>query len=176
MNATVQHENIGERKVSTAKGERRGEVSSEWMGRPDDQRFTSLIDLRDHVQRWRDLSEEVVRSVTALSFDHETTSNDLVFRFDGQPLEPTPWAFDQIATTLGTPRDYMRRLVESGAADLAALCLTQGVVERGGREVMLYKTETELRAVTSASYGRIHDVEIANALVDLAGTGAGEMR
>jgi hypothetical protein len=54
--------------------------------------------------------------------------------------------------------------------------MTQGVVDKGNRDVMVYRSPGEVRAVTSTSYGRIYDSEIADALVNLAGTGAGEMR
>lgn len=155
---STQHSNVGSRKIDAHRGECRGDVSVQWFSRPDDQKFTSLVDLRDHVRRQREISEEIVRAANLLSFEavQGAEGEELAFAFDGERFEPTAWTFDQMTSLLGTPRDYMRRLVAGGAADLAALCLTQGVVDRGEKEVMVYRTPTEVRGITSPSYGRIY--------------------
>jgi hypothetical protein len=74
----------------------------------------------------------------------------------------TPWAFDQVARQAGAPAGYLRKLDPS----LAANCLNDGLGklsadERTADQLFYFRKGGDgltLRALTSTSYSRLHDV------------------
>lgn len=164
-----------------SKGAVRGDVSSQWASRPDDERFTDLNALRDHLAAVHERSYETPLPVNAIEFVAGDIA-DPKARFDlrigapslANPVRPTHWSFGQLASMAGAPGNYLRRL----PAELAADALTWGLhTQRGGEaDVMLYGDDDRLHAVTSAKYGRIPDHTVVDAVRKIAGSGRGEMR
>lgn len=150
------------------------QASNQWATRPADQRFTSLLELRDSVQHARDHSKAMTLSSRRLQLAPvEGTRNGLVVVGpNGNPAELTHFSFGQIAQRAGAPAGYLRNVPSALAAD----CINYGLqVSRDVEDigVLLYKNggPAEMRAVTGPAYGRVWNSTIANALVDRFGDG-----
>jgi hypothetical protein len=165
-------------RVDVSRGERIGRVSSEWFSRPADERFLSLNDLHRTVKARADrsgartLESREVR-VEAARDNPERLS--LILPGEPQPVAPTHWSFGQLASLVGAPAGYLRGL----PAPIAGINLQYGLTHHRAEMVKAYTSEarrTELRAVTGPDYGRIHDHELVEAVMRMAGNGTGDTR
>ena len=149
------------------------QASQQWMTRPSDERFASLIDLNAHVQNIRANSRGKVLSSRALSVAPTDDNRGLIcVGPNGSPAGLTNWSFGQLAQRAGAPAGYLRDL----PAPLAADCLNFGMQHVRDPEsvgVLLYKNggAPELRAVTGPNYGRVWNATITQSLVDRFGDG-----
>lgn len=153
------------------------QASRQWATRPDDERFTSLYDLQDHVHAIRNKSMAGVVSSRNIEFrpDESDTMNGLaVYGPNGHGYNPTHWSFGQLASLAKAPAGYLRTL----AAPIAADCLNYGM--KFNREVeevglLVYRDEEAqefaIRAATGPNYGRIWNTQIADQLVQRFGDG-----
>jgi hypothetical protein len=150
------------------------QASHEWSSRPEDERFTSLIDLAEHCERARTLSSAKVvstRGIEARPVEGDSKAL-VVVGPNGGALAPTNWAFGQLATRAGAPAGYLRDL----PAPLAADCINYGLTRKDAEDtgVLLRKDPSgiaTLNAVTGPNYGRVWNATIARALVDRFGDG-----
>jgi hypothetical protein len=148
------------------------QASRQWATRPDDERFISLFDMRDHFHNVRDRSREVVvstRKIEAVAdADHKGLS---IVGPGGHGYYPTNWAFGQLAGLAEAPGNYLRTL----PAEIAADCVNYGLkfkrnVDEAG--LLLYKNgSSELRAATGPKYGRIWNSDILDTLTNRIGDG-----
>ena len=148
------------------------ECSKQWSSRPDDERFCSLTELRDHVLNTREHSNAVVASTRQIKAAPGDDLKSLVIEnLSGDAYSPTHAAFGQLATLAGAPAGYLRTLPSPMAAD----CINWGL--QYGRDiedigVLLYKNGAPiLRAATGPAYGRIWDSDIVGGLVQAFGDG-----
>lgn len=149
----------------------------QWKSRPDDERFTSLIELRDAKQALQSRSARKIVSSRVLTV--QPTASDPVNALElvgqnGVPASPTHHSFGQLATLAGAPAGYMRAL----PAPIAADCINYGLrFHRNVDDIGLLLSRSEdgadisLRAATGPNYGRIWDADVATALVDRFGDG-----
>ncbi len=89
--------------------------------------------------------------------------------------DATHWSFGQLASLVGAPAGYLRGL----PAPIAGINLQYGLTHHRAEMVKTYTSEdgrTELRAVTGPDYGRIHDHELVEAVMRIAGNGTGDTR
>jgi hypothetical protein len=151
------------------------QASHEWSSRPEDQRFTSLIDLADHCERARAFSTAKVvstRSIEARPVEGDSRALMIVGP-NGNALAPTNWAFGQLAARAGAPSGYLRDL----PAPLAADCINYGLTRKDAEDtgVLLRKDPgtgiATLNAVTGPNYGRVWNATIARSLVERFGDG-----
>lgn len=154
------------------------QANRQWSTRPSEERFISLLDMRETMQHNRQISRECVVSSRRL---HVVPTPDnrgvMVQGPSGYQFEPTHWAFGQAAALVGAPAGYLRDL----PAPLAADCLNYGLhVEREAQDVgvLLRKNgRSEIMAMTGPRYGRIWNADVVSALVDRFGDGVtGEWR
>ena len=143
-------------------------ASREWASRSDDQRFTSLSELRDSVASRRQQSWTAAPKVT----DLRTVIDDGQLRIEvydpthseRRKLSPTHWGFGQVAQYANAPASYLRRL----PVELAAINLQYGLERDNIRPDALVLAQSNghdsLRAITSQSYGRIWDLEVVEAV------------
>ena len=99
----------------------------------------------------------------------------LILPGDPEPVAPTHWSFGQLAGLVGAPAGYLRRL----PATVAGINLQYGLSHHRTEMVKAYTSQdgrTELRAVTGPDYGRIHDFELVDAVMRIAGNGTGDTR
>lgn len=150
-------------------------ASNQWRTRPEDERFTSLIDLDSHVQNVRRMSSSKVVSSRALQFapDPADEMNRIVVTGPGgNSVDPTHWSFGQLATLAGAPAGYLRDLPAAIAAD----CLNFGMrfnreIEDVGVLLTRGESRTEIRAATGPRYGRIWNADITPELINRFGDG-----
>ena len=105
----------------------------------------------------------------SLALSHDADGDLLLTSPDGQPVTFTNWSFGQLASLIGAPASYLRKL----PAPLARVNLEWGLEgSDAGREQakLLYQPPTEsatdgqVRAFTSTTYGRIWDVDVVRAI------------
>src|SRR3954452_19284820 len=165
-------------KVDVGRGQRIGRVSSEWFSRPADERFLNLADLHRSVKARADRSHARTlesRDVRVEAARDNAERLTLVLPGEAEPVAPTHWSFGQLCSLVGAPSGYLRSL----PAAIAGINLQYGLVNHRSEMVKTYTTldgRTELRAVTGPDYGRIHDHELVEAVMRLAGNGTGDTR
>lgn len=182
LSTAVQHEVTGPYKIDARRGSMRGEVSSQWFKRPDDQKFLNLKTLYDFTRASADgsVADLVdVKDVEVLAptpDDPEDLRLLMPGRREGRDVEievrPNHWSFGQLCSLVQTPAQYLRRL----PAQIAGINLQYGLSSFRSEMVKAYSTKNgahELRAATGPEYGRIHDHEVVSAVMRIAGDGTG---
>ena len=176
MNAVTQLEQAAVTsayKVDVSQGNRDGKVSSQWFNRPDDQRFLNLNDLAAHVKARADAAVQTIVDVDHIRV--HASMNDpekLSLEYHGMEVEPTHWAFGQLASLAGAPAGYLRKL----PATVAGINLQYGLQNLRSENAKLYYNENQLLAATGTEYGRVHDYELVEAVQRIAGNGVGDTR
>lgn len=153
------------------------QASNQWATRPDDQRFTSLLDLNDHCSTEHQRSSARVVPSRAITAVARAPRELQVVGPNGTPVNLTHWSFGQLAARVGAPAGYLRELPAPIASDALNYGLQTRDVEDLG--VLLYQNggSPVLRAVTGPNYGRIWNSTITEALVNHFGDGLnGEFR
>jgi len=147
-------------------------ASRQWSSRPADERFTSLLDMRNMMETVRDSSRNVI--VPSRRINAAPTPDNRGIEItgpNGHAYAPTHWAFGQLAQRAGAPAGYLRTL----PAPMAADCLNFGLqfsrdVEDVG--VLLRRNgDCTVRAVTGPKYGRIWNLDVLNPLIQHVGDG-----
>lgn len=146
------------------------EASNQWANRPEDERFTNLLDLKAAVDDRHRISRSKEVSLGQLRAVAGETDADLRICADGPGMGdmiPSNWAFSQLSLTSGAPSSYLRKLPASLAADCLNFSIEQQSKEKRNDLKVLMRDHgefTQLSAVTGEKYGRIWDSEV----VDLA--------
>lgn len=144
-------------------------ASAQWRNRPADERFESLVELRDATRAYAQASRVVECGLGQL---HATEHQGelVVVGPNGGGVRPTHFAFGQLCSRIGAPAGYLREL----PAGLAAQAVSHGLATLGdegkGGNLLLRRTrsgESELHAALSQDYARIWNAEIAERLVQL---------
>src|ERR1700761_3168571 len=144
------------------------QASNQWANRPHDERFLSMLDMRDHFQDQKARSRELVIPSNAMQcVPVGDNHKGLAMRSpQGHEYVPTHWTFGQLATLANSPAGYLRKLPSEMAAD----CLNYGLqVMRDQDEmgVLLYRNGSlEMRAATGPRYGRIWNLDVVNAVIN----------
>lgn len=143
-------------------------ASKEWASRPDDQRYLSLEELKAAVlarkqecwtatPRCRDMRIIPANDGLAIEVYDPSASQR-------RELYPTNWAFGQLSQYANAPAAYLRKL----PPELAAINLQWGLEKSPIRDDALVLAQSNgshyLRAMTSASYGRIWDYQVVQAV------------
>lgn len=154
-------------------------ASVQWYSRPDDERFTSLLDLQSHVNhvRQNSMSRKMVARDLAFAPASETDTKALVcVGPNGSAVDVTHWSFGQASARAKAPAGYLRTL----PAPMVADCLNYGLhtnAEEVGALVTRLDAAPVLRALTGPNYGRVWNSEIVNSLVERFGDGlSGQFR
>lgn len=149
--------------TTTANTQTLMQAHSQWANRPADERYTTLESLTEAVNARRMRSRSQDADTASLRI---TGTDEGAILINGQHSEavPTNWGFGQLSTVLGAPAKYLRTL----PAPLVAQNLMQGVkqTEKEGVKILSLTPETDdgpriLQAVTSPTYGRIWDADVA---------------
>jgi hypothetical protein len=157
------------------------QASQQWMSRPADERFTSLIEMQAFKRRIRERSESNLISSRKLHLQPTGDSPHALTVLDesGYPSAPTHWSFGQLcslASPGNSPASYFReaRL----PAPIIADCLNYNLrFTRGVEDIGLLATRAdsgdfnELRSVNGPNYGRVYDADVVDALVARFGDG-----
>lgn len=153
-------------------------ASTQWMTRPDDERFGSLDDLVAHFHHQKEISRQETIHVGQLSAaplpasEDESRKSLVLLGADETPSLATHYSFGQLTGLVKAPAKYLRTLPAPMVADL----LNHGfrnvrnddigtLVRRNGSAV------GELAAATGPQYGRIFNYDVANAVRNKFGDG-----
>lgn len=152
-------------------------ASQQWASRPDDQRFTSLLEMQQFAHHRRDNSTAKVlssRRLQAVPLDEDQRHRSLIIMDleADQPRTPTHWSFGQLCSRVNAPAGYLRSL----PAPMAADCLNYGLFKKGTDEIGSLAHfpgdgSSELAAATGPNYGRIWNADVIDALVHRFGDG-----
>lgn len=148
-------------------------ASEQWRTRPADQRFETLADLMRATTLHREnamIGESFVNALTVEAVDGAV----MVVGANGNRAVPNNWAFGQLCQRAGAPAGYLRTLpTHMAAANLAhglahtddarKACLLLERQPANGSGAAL----PELRAITSDTYRRVWNCEVADALIGL---------
>ncbi len=154
-------------------------IPDAWIKRPADQKFSDLNTLYDYTHQLADLSASTIHEAKDIEVvvDHEfKTPNALTalgLRLpDGRITNPTHHTFGQLCSLVKCPAGHYREL----PAPVAAIPLQYRLNTYRGELVKSYvrKDTGELRAITSPSYGRVHDHQLVDAVRQIAGNGVGD--
>ena len=138
----------------------------QWVNRPADQRFPSIQALYDVTRQYADTARE--KSVNYADIRTEAVDGNvqLVGRA-GIPAQLTHWSFSQLATRIGAPASYLRKL----PATLATQNLNHGLKQLKPDDTasLLFHSNGSLllRAITSEKYSRIWNWEVAERLLEM---------
>lgn len=150
-------------------------LSTQWMNRPDDQRFLSMEALHAF-----NVSKKARSIQKGVALDHmrvaASDGNGLTLRdpeklgSDGQPVLGaglTHWAFGQLCQRAKAPAAYLRSL----PAELAQIPLQWSLEQarEDGQLLMRRAVDSQawtIDAITSDTYGRIWDAEMTGAILE----------
>ncbi len=146
-----------------------GTASHQWATRPDDQRYTSLAELKQAVMQRKRESWTATPTTGSLRVVPAEGGDIGIQVYDGtkgeeRVLAPTNWSFNQLAQYAQAPAAYLRKL----PAELTSINLQWGLERNPLRSDSLALAQSNgsnhLRAMTSTSYGRIWDHEVVEAV------------
>lgn len=164
-------------RVDIGRGRSDGTVSTQWMNRPEDQRYLSLSELHAAVHARAATARSRIIETRDIGLEPGEGPDGLALSLEGTAVDFTHWSFGQLASLAGAPASWLRRL----PARLAALNLQYGLAARESERVQAYVTSGddgtgggELRAMTGPGYGRILDHELVGAVMRFAGDGTGD--
>jgi hypothetical protein len=147
-------------------------ASHQWSTRPDDERYTSLVDMRDHFTSERDHSRQVVVPSKTITLVPNEDHKGISIRGDkGVDYTPSHWSFGQLSQLSESPAGYLRTLPSDIAADAInfKLKFVRAVEDVG---LLLYKNGTsELKSANGPNYGRVWNADVTDALVKRFGDG-----
>lgn len=147
------------------------QASNQWASRPADERYTSLIDMKDHFERIRSESRALKVSSRRIEALPTEDNKGLLIEVEGEQVAPSNWAFGQLASRAEAPAGYLRTLPSPIVAD----CINYGLkYKREVEEVGLLvqkNSSNMLRAATGPNYGRIWNGDITNELIKRFGDG-----
>lgn len=149
------------------------DCNKNWATRADDERFLSLLDMRDAMDSHRNWSDINVR----LSDLHISSAFDggVAVQHGGtRPRHLTHWAFGQLAAKVGAPPEFLRTLPPRLVSEILTEKASRA---EGEQDLNLYASGDTVHAFTGPRYGRILNADIIDTLIDRFGDGrTGEYR
>lgn len=153
-------------------------ANANWRTRPDDERFTSLFDMRDSLVELRNRSRQMTisnRDISLMPDPDNEVGGMLIQSKDGGIARPTHFAFGKLAQLGGAPGGYLRGL----PAPIAADCLNYSLhYDRGPEDMGILLTRDSdnrdsiaMRTATGAAYGRIWNSAVVSESCDRFGDG-----
>ena len=147
-------------------------ASHQWATRPDEERFTSLLDMHATMVEQRACSRAAVVPTRHIQVIPDDDNKGLMIAGPaGASYAPTNAAFGQLATLAQAPAGYLRTLPSPIAADALnyGFQFARDVEDVG---LLLYKNGAPiLRAATGPLYGRTWNSDIVGGLIKQFGDG-----
>lgn len=149
-------------------------ANQQWKTRPSDERFPTIQALYDETKRYADIASE--KDTPYKDIRVENIDNDVrIVGKMGIPAKLTHWAFGQLCARIGAPAGYLRDLPATLAAQnvnhgLARLSLDKAN-EKVARCMFHQNGSLVLRALTTDSYQRVWNYEVAERLLDMEAQG-----
>lgn len=150
-------------------------VSRQWATRTNDERYLDLPSMFGVMQHNRSRSRSAVVSSRSLTFTPAPADEMRGLTVTGKagvPFAPTHWAFNQLCQRSGTPAGFLATLPAPMAADVLNYKFRFGrEVEDVGLYLKQDEDRREVMAATGPNYGRIHNADIVEMLIDRVGDG-----
>ena len=156
-------------------------IPDAWINRPAEQTFRSLNELFDFTQMEADASRasniqanQIVLQTDADFLDPTSLVRMALQLPDGQVVQPNHYSFGQMCQLIGAPAGHYRDL----PAPIGVYGLQYKLNTFASELVKAYvrRDTGELRALTSPTYGRVHDYKVVDAMRQIAGNGNGDTR
>lgn len=151
----------------------------QWASRPEDERFDSLQSLYTATKAYVDDAREKKVPFADLRVEAIDADVQLVGKV-GTPAKLTHWAFGQLCQRLEAPASYLRELPATLACQNLNHGLARRIADAAGNTLanLLFHSNGGLllRAITTDSYTRIWNHEVAARLLDLETQGWGPAR
>jgi hypothetical protein len=157
-------------------------VHNQWASRPADERYVSLTDMYETALAIKQECHVETASIKDLRF--EANEGQVVAFLNTKPrengklvkpqrYETTHWSFNQVATKITCPADYMRRLPAELAVANLNHCIQSGEYGYNERQQFLlrHNGHAELRSMNGETYGRIWNSDILRHVIDNYGDG-----
>lgn len=133
-------------------------AQKQWMTRPDEQRFWSIAELKEHARRVQ--SECTEHALAWRDLRLETTDGDIsIVGRSSVPARLTHWSFENLAQYASAPAEYLRSL----SPETAVLALRENLATNraeGSANVLIRANgTTEVRGIASERYVRLWDSE-----------------
>lgn len=148
------------------------QAHNQWRDRPEDERYTSLTEMRDYFRHQKSSSRVIRLQNRGLKLVPKGGEGMAVVA-DGHEYAPNHWSFGQLANLGDAPSSYVRTL----PPDLAAKCVNHGLHER--REVeelsVLLRADgrgPEFASANGPNFGRVWNADILDKLIGEIGDGA----
>lgn len=142
-------------------------ASNQWATRPDDERFSTLKEMFNATDSYRQMAKEAVIRQGDLRVEATDRGLALVGK-EAKPATMTHWAFGQLCSKLVAPPDYLRSLSPELAATNLNFCLKDDESDDTEVALLLHDNgDYVARAFTSTRYTRIWNSEVAQRLLDL---------
>lgn len=142
-------------------------VSKQWASRPDDEKYLDLYTMRNAItDRFKDCRTYETQA------SHIKLTNELELELNNELYSLNNWTFGQLCNLANAPIEYMKRL----PVELIADNIRHGISKRTseGLKALVNVEYHELRALNSATYGRIWDYQVIDQVIKIAGNGINE--
>lgn len=155
-------------RVDVSKGSVDSAASRQWATRPDEDKYLDLLTMRNAVKHRYEVSKTVELPANAIEFDE---SMKLKVGEYGN-LDLTNWTYNQLCVLADAPNSYIKKLPN----ELASKCLSHGLDSNasGNIKALINSETNELRAINSATYGRIWDYQVLDEIIKIAGNGVND--
>lgn len=137
------------------------DAAMQWANRPDDERFESILAMREACHSYATAS--IVGNARLSELEARADGKEVrLVGSTGQSAAVTHYAFGQLARTVGAPADYLRSL----PASVAATCINTGLAKEKAQDdrslKLLFHKNGQLttRAITSQAYDRVWNHEV----------------
>jgi hypothetical protein len=141
------------------------QASRQWATRPDDQRFTNLMDMLKAAVIAR--KQAVIGSVPMNQLKIEPKGQELVLVGNNSEATMNHWAFGQLCTRIGAPASYLRKL----PAELACENLGYGLEHCPDTSIAKILIASNgcmtAKAILSQDYTRIWNFDLIDRLMQL---------
>jgi hypothetical protein len=144
-------------------------ANTQWMTRPDDERFWTLDEMYKAVDGYRQSAREGTAKQGDLKFIATDKGAVALKGKTGEPAMLTHWAFEQVCDRLTYPAWGLRTLSPQLAADVLNYCVKDDGNDDAEVRVLLHgaKGDSVVRAFTSDQYTRIWNADIVKRCLDL---------
>ena len=154
------------------------QASGQLFRRPNDEKFDSLLDLRNHLTERSQGTLENTVELSKYAYNHNGSmflEESLVA--DGKRFDLSDWSFRQLCKQLSAPAEFISKLSPRLASD----CMQEATIQREadsrkGKSVFYVDgnkggdhSEGTIRAVTTDRYVRVYDSEVLSAVEKHAG-------
>lgn len=138
-------------------------TNHELFRRTPDDTYPSLQALVDHCSQQREASRDCWLSTSTLWAKPVSTDRLALASGEDQVFQMTDWSFGQLCRLAGVAKETVNRLTSDTSARVFAETL-----RRGSKPLQVLAASDVARSIHGASYTRLYDVELLDAVTDCA--------